>query len=314
MFRDEAAASMRQQLTEASTAETRNVSADLLSFNLANPKFGDLQGGDARYGGEDHGYAKLFLRWFEHWLNGVPNNVTDMPRVQVYVMNKGWIAGTRWPLENTRFTNYYLGAYSRSQVHPDTGTLSTTPPARTDKDSFVYDPGDPTPSRGGGCCGIGVALDQRPIEARKDVLVYSTATLEKPITIAGPVEAVLYVSSSARDTDFMVKLVDVYPDGQSINLSEDALRVRFREGYENQVMMGRGKVYRIDLTEMVSAIRFPAGHRIRLDIASSNFPAYDRNLNTGGNNFDETTWVVAENSVYHDPQHESYLVLPVIAD
>jgi uncharacterized protein len=319
MFRDEAAASMStaektRQLAEASTSEARSAVVDALSFTLANPKFGDLQGGDARYGGEDHGYANLFLRWFERWLNGVPNNVTDMPRVQVYVMNKGWIAGNRWPLENTHFTNYYLSAYNKSDVHTDTGTLSTILPVRTDKDSFVYDPGDPTPSRGGGCCGLGVAFDQRPVEDRKDVLVYSTAPLEKPVTIAGPVEAVLYVSSSARDTDFMVKLVDVYPDGRAINLSEDAFRVRFREGYDKQVMMERGKIYRIDLTEMVSAIEFPAGHRIRLDVASSNFPSFDRNLNTGGNNFDETTWVVAENSVHHDPQHQSHLVLPVIID
>lgn len=319
MFRDEAVASMSiaekaKKLAGASTAEDRDVIVKSLSFTLANPKFGDLQGGDARYGGEDHGYANLFLRWFEHWVNGVPNNVTDMPRVQVYVMNKGWIAGTRWPLEGTHFTNYYLDAYGHSELHKDTGILSTTRPHSTGKDSFVYDPADPTPSRGGGCCGLGVALDQRPVEARKDVLVYSTPPIEKPVTVAGPVEAVLYVSSSAKDTDYMVKLVDVYPDGRAINLSEDAFRVRFRDGYEKPVMMERGKVYRIDLTEMVSAIKFPAGHRIRLDIASSNFPSYDRNLNTGGNNFDETNWVVAENSVHHDPQHESHLVLPVIAD
>jgi putative CocE/NonD family hydrolase len=301
-----------KKITEASTPKEREDIANSLSFTLANPRFGDLQGGDARYGGEDHGYANLFLRWFEHWVNGVPNNVTDMPRVQVYVMNKGWIAGTRWPLEGTHFTNYYLGAHGQSDVYKDTGILSTTRPPQSGKDSFVYDPGDPTPSRGGGCCGLGVAFDQRPVEARKDVLVYSTPPLEKAITIAGPVQAVLYVSSSARDTDFMVKLVDVYPDGRPINLSEDAFRVRYREGYEKPLMMERGKVYRIDLTEMVSAISFPAGHRIRLDIASSNFPSFDRNLNTGGNNFDETTSVVAENTVHHGPQHESRLVLPVI--
>jgi uncharacterized protein len=308
------AAEKAKKLVEASTPEEREVIANSLSFTLADPRFGDLQGGDARYGGEDHGYANLFLRWFERWVNGVPNNVTDMPRVQVYVMNKGWIGGARWPLEGTQFTNYYLGAYGHSNVHKDTGILSTTRPAQAGKESFVYDPGDPTPSLGGGCCGLGVAFDQRPVEARKDVLVYSTPPLEKAVTIAGPVEAVLYVSSSARDTDYMVKLVDVYPDGRAINLSEDAFRVRFRGGYEKPVMMERGKVYRIDLTEMVSAIRFPAGHRIRLDIASSNFPSFDRNLNTGGNNFDESAWVIAENSVHHGPQHESRLVLPVIGD
>jgi uncharacterized protein len=199
-------------------------------------------------------------------------------------------------------------------VHADTGSLSTSPPTKSASDGFVYDPSTPTPTLGGGCCGLDVAFDQRPVESRKDVLVYSTAPLKNAVTIAGPVEAVLYVSSSARDTDFMVKVVDVYPDGRAINLTEDAFRVRFRDGYDKQVFMERGKVYKIDLNEMVSAIRFPAGHRIRLDVSSSNFPSYDRNLNTGGNNFDEKTWVVAQNAVHHDSQHQSHLVLPVIND
>jgi uncharacterized protein len=311
---DMSEAERAQHIANAGGPEAQRAAAEMMSFTLANPRFDDLQGGDARYGGEDRGYAKLYLRWFNHWLKGEQNNVTDMPKVQVYVMNKGWVSDTKWPLTSTHFTSYYLGAHNGSQVHTDTGTLSTSAPKDSAKDSFVYDPSSPTPTLGGGCCGLGVALDQRPIESRKDVLVYSSAPLEKPVTIAGPVQAVLYVSSSARDTDFMVKLVDVYPDGRAINLTEDAFRVRFRDGYEKQVFMEPGKVYRIDLNEMVSAIRFPVGHRIRLDVSSSNFPSYDRNLNTGGNNYDETTWVVAENSVHHDPQHQSHLVLPVIGD
>jgi uncharacterized protein len=159
-----------------------------------------------------------------------------------------------------------------------------------------------------------VALDQRPVEARKDVLVYSTSSLQKPVTIAGPVEVVLYVSSSAQDTDFMVKLVDVYPDGKAINLTQDAFRARYREGFDKKVLMQPGKVYKISLSEMVTAIRFPKGHRIRLDIASSNFPLFDRNLNTGRNNYDETTWVVAENSIHHGPHYPSHVVLPVLPD
>ena len=308
------AAERAQSIADAGTTGAQRAAAERLSFTLANPKFGDLQGGDARYGGEDRGYAKLYLRWFNHWLKGEQNNVTDMPKVQVYVMNKGWVSDSKWPLTNTHFTNYYLDAHAGSDVHADTGSLSTSPPTKSASDGFVYDPSTPTPTLGGGCCGLDVAFDQRPIEARKDVLVYSTAPLEKPVTIAGPLEAVLYVSSSARDTDFMVKVVDVYPDGRAINLTEDAFRVRFRDGYDKQVFMERGKVYKIDLNEMVSAIRFPAGHRIRLDVSSSNFPSYDRNLNTGGNNYDEKTWVVAQNAVHHDPQHQSHLVLPVITD
>ena len=237
-----------------------------------------------------------------------------MPKVQIYVMNEGWISGEHWPLASTRFTNYYLDSWSGSQPHWGIGALSTSPPDDAAENSYVYDPGNPTPSLGGNCCGLDVAMDQRPIEARRDVLVYSSEPLKEPLTIAGPVTAVLYVSSSARDTDFMVKLVDVYPDGKAINLTESAFRLRYRDGYDKQVMMERGKVYKIELTAMVAAIKFPVGHRIRLDVASSNFPTFDRNLNTGGNNFDETTWVIARNAVHHGPRQRSHLVLPVIPD
>jgi hypothetical protein len=303
-----------QQIAEAPTPEARKVLAARFSFSLADMTFGDLQGGDARYAGEDRGYAILILRWFNHWLRGVANDVTSMPKVQIYVMNEGWISGDQWPFESTRFTNYYLRSASPSHEHGNAGTLSTSPPDHPAKDSFTYDPANPTPSLGGNCCSLDLAMDQRPVEARKDVLVYSTEPLKQPVTIAGPVAAVLYVSSSARDTDFMVKLVDVYPDGKAINLAEDAFRVRYREGYDKQVMMERGKVYEIKLTDMVSAIKFQVGHRIRLDIASSNFPTFGRNLNTGGKNFDETTWVVARNAVNDGPQYRSHLVLPVIPD
>jgi putative CocE/NonD family hydrolase len=152
------------------------------------------------------------------------------------------------------------------------------------------------------------------VEARKDVLVYSTPVLEKPITIAGPIDVVLYVSSSAKDTDFMVKLTDVYPDGKSVNLSDDAFRVRYREGFDKKMLMHAGQVYKVTLSNMITAMRFPQGHRIRLDISSSNFPAYERNLNTGGNNFDETAWVVAENTVHYGPQYPSHMILPVIQE
>lgn len=303
-----------RQIEEAPTPTARKALAASFSFTLSDMKFGDLTGGDARYAGLDRGYAILFLRWFNHWLRGVDNNVTNMPKVQVYVMNEGWISGEHWPFASTRFTNYYLRSWSGSQLHWGTGALSTTPPDHAAENSYIYDPGNPTPSLGGNCCLTTVAMDQRPVEARKDVLVYTTEPLKQPVTIAGPVKAILYVSSSARDTDFMVKLVDVYPDGKAINLTEDAFRVRYREGYDKEVLMERGKVYEIKLTDMVSAIKFPAGHRIRLDIASSNFPTFDRNLNTGGKNFDESTWVVARNTVHYGPRYRSHLILPVIPD
>ncbi len=286
-----------------------------LGGDLHDLKFDDVEVGDARYGGVDRGFENLFLSWFGHWVAGEQNRVTDMPKVQLYVMNKGWVTGDRWPLDETRFTKYYLTGGAGAQLSSDKGGLASSAPGGNQKDSYLYDPTVPAPSLGGGgCCGLTSAIDQRPAEARRDVLVYSTPRLDKPVTIAGPIEVVLYVSSSAKDTDFIVKLVDVYPDGKAINLGDDAFRMRYREGFDKKVLMQSGQVYKVTLTNMVSAIRFPKGHRIRLDVSSSSVPMYERNLNTGGNNFDETVGVIAENSVHHGSRYPSHVLLPVLPD
>jgi putative CocE/NonD family hydrolase len=263
--------------------------------------------------GVDHGWAKLFLSWFDHWLRGERSGVVDMPKVQLFVAGLGWVSGDSWPLTGTHFTNYYLTSDSGTSPAPTARTLSTTPGGDRGTDSYTYDPSLPVASRGG-TYDATAARDQRPIEVRRDVLTYTTPPLEAPVTIAGPVDVVLYISSSARDTDFMVKLVDVYPDGKAINLADDAFRVRYREGFDKAALMEPGNVYKITLSNMVTARRFPALHRIRLQISSSNFPVYERNLNTGGNNYDETSWVVAENSIHHGPEAPSHVVLPVQAD
>lgn len=271
---------------------------------LRDLTFGDMHIGDARYRGRDGARDAMFMDWFDHFLKGERNNVLNMPRVQLQIMGGGgWISGDRWPLENTRFTNYYLDG---------NGALSTAAPSAGASDTFTYDPANPAPSTGGGCCGLLMALDQRPLESRRDVLTYTTPPLTEDTVVAGPIEVVLYVSSSARDTDFIVKLVDVAPDGTAINLADDGFRVRYRESFERPVMMEQGQVYEIRLPNMVTGNRFAAGHRIRVSVTSSSFPLYERNLNTGGNNFDETTWVVAENTVHHSAQYQSRIVLPVI--
>lgn len=281
---------------------------------LAKLEFGDLNVGDARYGNQDDGYEKLVMSWFDHYLRGERNSIADMPKVQLHVMGKGWIQGDRWPLENTKFVKYYLASSGAPGVKGTMQSLSTRLPQGTVKDTYLYDPATPVPTRGGSCCGADVALDQRDIEMRRDVLSYTTAVLEKPLTVVGPIEVVLHVSSSAKDTDFVVKLIDVYPDGKAINLADDGFRVRYREGFDKKVLMKPGEVYEIRLTNMVTGNYFPAGHRIRLDVSSSNFPAFERNLNTGGNNYDETTWVVAENSIHHSAAYPSHVVLPILAD
>jgi len=281
---------------------------------LSDMKFGDLEVGDTRYGKDDHGWQTLFLNWFGYWLKGEKNNVPDMPKVQIYVMGKGWISDDHWPLKKTRFTNYYLSSNSAFQLSEKGGALSNSPPTSEETDSYLYDPSMPVPSLGGNLEENSPARDQRPVEERKDVLLYSTPPLDKPVTIAGPIDVVLYVSSTAKDTDFMVKLIDVYPDGKAINLNDDAFRVRYREGFDKKVLMEPTGVYKITLSNMVTAVHFPKGHRIRLDISSSNFPEYERNLNTGGNNYDETNYVVASNSIHHSSRYPSHIVIPELPD
>jgi putative CocE/NonD family hydrolase len=283
--------------------------------NASDMKFGDLEVGDARYRGDDEGYSRLFMDWFDFWLKGQQNHVTSMPKVQLYVMGLGWISSDQWPLKEARSTNYYLHAASSSADLNETGgALSASEPEGDSQDTYLYDPASPTPSRGGDMEEKDAARDQRPIEVRKDVLLYSTPPLRHPLTVAGSIQVVLYVSSTAKDTDFMAKLVDVYPDGKAINLTDTAFRARYREGFDKKVLMERGKVYKITLSNMLTAVRFPVGHRIRVDISSSNFPEYERNLNTGGNNYDEKVGVVAENSIHTGSHYPSHIVLPELPE
>lgn len=284
----------------------------LPDISMSKFKFGDYEASDVRYHGDDDGYTALFLDWFDKWLRDAENDVPDLPSVQLLIAGRGWISGPSWPLPEVRMVPYYLAADDGARLRQESGMLTGEAPAEEGAASFVYDPGNPAPSLGGGCCSWAAAVDQRPFEARRDVLVFSTPPLEKALTVAGPVEVVLQVSSSTRDTDFIVKLTDVHPDGKSINLNDDGFRVRYREGFDKTVLMEAGQVYRITLPNMVVGHRFDVGHRIRLDITSGMFPLYERNLNTGGNNFDEMDWVVAENSVHLGGEEPSCLMLPVL--
>jgi putative CocE/NonD family hydrolase len=199
-----------------------------------------------------------------------------------------------------------------------TGTLSLELPGEEPADWYTYDPASPVPSVGGViCCTTaentpGGSYDQAAVEMRQDVLVYTSAPLERGVEVTGPLELVLYVSSSAKDTDFTGKLVDVAPDGTAFNLQDGILRARYREGYDKLVWMAKDQVYRVRIDLHATSNYFKAGHRIRLEVSSSNFPRLDRNLNTGGNNYDETTWVVARNGVHHSRKYPSYLQLPLI--
>ncbi len=276
---------------------------------------GDRDLGDTRFE-----FWGLWLRWFDHWLKGDDNAATKMSKLQIYVMGKNqWRGENEWPLARTQFAKYYLHSDGHANSRIGTGTLTLVRPENEAPDHFVYDPKAPIPSLGGpdwgGDSGVpSGGRDQAGIEMRDDVLVYTSPPLEKGVEVTGPLAAVLYVSSSAKDTDFTAKLVDVYPDGTAYNVNEGILRARYREGFEKKVWMKSGEVYEVKIDLQATSNFFPAGHRIRLEVSSSNFPTYDRNLNTGGNNYDETNWVIAHNTVLHSKEHASYLLLPVVPE
>ena len=269
--------------------------------------------GDARLG-----YWRIYLNWFDHWLKGADNGVTKMPKVQIYVMGKNqWRSENEWPLARARPTKYFLASRSSANSRNGDGVLTTVAPSRPGRDTFDYDPANPVPSIGGPLCCTRIpntegSFDQARAEERRDVLVYTTPPLAQGVEVTGPLKAVLFVSSSAKDTDFTAKLVDVYPDGTAYNIQEGILRARYRKGYESPVWMQSGKVYQLEVDIQATSNYFPAGHRIRLEISSSNFPRFDRNMNTGGNNYDETKGVVAHNTIWHEPGRQSYVLLPIV--
>lgn len=281
-----------------------------------NTRVGELDVGDARFP-----YWETYLRWFDHWLKGADNGVTRMPRVQYYVTGANeWRSADEWPVPEARPTRLYLRSGGAAGERMDDGVLSRRPPtANEPSDRYVYDPADPVPSRGGSVCCTGNpqdqagAYDQTDIEQRNDVLVYTTPPLEDAVDVVGPLRATLFVSSSAPDTDFTVKLVDVHTDGRAFNVQEGITRARYREGFDRTVSMRPGEVYEVEVDLHATAHRFRAGHRVRIEVSSSNFPRFDRNLNTGGDNVTETGWRTAENAVHHSAEHPSHLLLTVVA-
>jgi putative CocE/NonD family hydrolase len=275
---------------------------------------GERDMGDVRFD-----YDDLTARWFDYWLKGEDNGVlTDTPRVQYYTMglNK-WQSADAWPPAEAEMVTWYLSSEEGANSLFGDGRLESSPPASTGSDHFTYDPAVPVPSLGGGVCCNGGAVepgvfDQRGIEARQDVLVYTSEPLEEALEITGTIGVKLYVGSDARDTDFSVKLIDVHPDGTAFNIDESIQRARFREGYDKQVFMEPGEIYELEITPMSTSAWVDQGHRIRLEVSSSSFPRFARNLNTGGNNWEDKEGVVAHNSVHHSAEYPSQVRLPVV--
>lgn len=275
---------------------------------------GERSVGDARLD-----YDALTFGWFDHFLKGDDNKLLDtLPKVRYYTMgiNK-WQTSDTWPPKGAQPLTYFLASGGKANTMNGDGVLTATAPAKDTPDEFAYDPMNPVRSYGGNVCCTGNAVqggafDQRKMESRPDILVFSSDPLKEGMEVSGPIEVTLYVSSDRKDTDFTVKLIDVYPDGRAYNLDETIQRVRYRDGYDKQVFMEPGKTYKVVLGPMTTSNYFEAGHRVRIEVSSSNFPRFDRNMNTGGRNFDEATGLVARNSVHHSKQYPSQIRLTVV--
>jgi putative CocE/NonD family hydrolase len=280
-----------------------------------NTIVGERSMGDARLNYDEQIYA-----WFDLWLKGDANDFTKKtPKVQYFTMGSNkWQSSDTWPPANVEMTTYYLTSGGKANSLYGDGKLTLAAPAKEAKpDIFAYDPMFPVPSYGGNVCCTGTAVqggsfDQHQMETRHDILVYTTDSFKDGAELSGPIETTLYVGSDAKDTDFTVKLIDVYPDGRAYNLDETILRARYREGFDKEVWMEKGKVYKLTLSPMVTSNYFAPGHSLRVEISSSNFPRFDRNLNTGGKNFDEKTGVVANNQIFHSAAYPSAIRVPLV--
>ena len=279
-----------------------------------NTIVGERSVGDARLN-----YDEQIYDWFDLWLKDLDTGFKEKtPRVQYYTMGSNkWNSAEQWPPEVAEIVTYYLSSDDGANSRYGDGKLSLNPTTDQGTDSYTYDPMNPVPSYGGNVCCTGNAVqggafDQQQMETRNDILVYTSEPLSEGVEISGSIESTLYVSSDAKDTDFTIKLIDVYPDGTAYNLDETIQRARYREGYDQEVMMEDGEVYELKLTPMSTSNYFEAGHSIRIEVSSSNFPRFARNLNTGGNNYDETEGVIARNAIHHGHVYPSRIVVPMI--
>ncbi|MCL4811910.1 MAG: CocE/NonD family hydrolase [Vicinamibacteraceae bacterium] len=275
---------------------------------------GERSMGDARYD-----YDELTYGFFDRFLKGESSErLARQPKVTYFTMGRNvWQTADTWPPPGAETRTFYLASGGKANSLYGDGALVTAPPAADTPDRFTYDPANPVPSHGGNVCCMGNAVtpgsfDQRRNESRHDVLVYTSEPFAEGLELTGPIVPTLYVSSDAKDTDFTVKVIDVYPDGRAYNLDESIQRMRYRDGYDKPVAwMEKGQVYKVTLQPIVTSNWFAPGHRLRIEVSSSNFPRFDRNLNTGGNNFDETEGVVAHNAVHHSKQYPSHVTVTV---
>ena len=280
-----------------------------------NTVVGERSMGDARLD-----YQEIMYGFFDRFLKGQQGGrLATLPKVTYFTMGSNkWQSADTWPPAGARPMTLYLSSNGRANTANGDGVLSTIAPTLDRPDSFTYDPMNPVPSYGGNVCCTGNAItagsfDQRKNETREDVLVYTSEAFKEGTEVTGPITPTLYVSSDVKDTDITVKVLDVYPDGRAYNLDESIQRLRYRNGYTGApVWLEKGKVYKVTLQPLNTSNYFAQGHRIRIEVSSSNFPRFDRNLNTGGNNYDESKPVIARNTIHHSRQHPSAIRLTVV--
>ena len=260
----------------------------------------------------------IHFRWYDHWLKGENNGILDEPPVSIFVMGENvWRDEQEWPLARAQATNYYFHSQGKANSLKGNGGLSTETPANEPPDVFLYNPEDPVPTRGGALCcnpyfAANGAYEQSSIEAREDVLVYSTPPLQREVEVTGPVTVTLFAVTSAKDTDFTAKLVDVCEDGCARNLTDGIIRARYRDSMSSPTLLEPGEVYEYTIDLWATSNVFKAGHRIRVEVSSSNFPRFDRNTNTGNTIAEDTEFKPAMQTVLHTSQHPSHITLPIV--
>jgi putative CocE/NonD family hydrolase len=279
-------------------------------------KIGDLDFGQSA---ADYSEDDTVLSWYDFQFKGIQNKWATSKPVRIFVMGTNtWRDEETWPLSTAQETKYFLHSSGQANSSSGNGTLAQNIAHAEQSDQYTYDPQDPTPTVGGPLCCDGVRLpggpkDQHHVEERKDVLIYSAAPFPHDTEITGPVAVELYVKSTALDTDFTAKLVDVWPNGYAQNLTEGILRTRYRESQSNPSLLVPDQIYKIKIDLGATSDVFLAGHVLRLEISSSNFPRFDRNLNTGADQANTSRSASATNTILHDDQHPSVLLIPMVS-
>jgi putative CocE/NonD family hydrolase len=275
--------------------------------------------GDRNFGDNAHKYElQLAIRWLNYIIKNINDGIADEPPIKIFVMGiNEWRGEWEWPLARTLYSKYYLRGNDSKN-----GVLSTEPPGDELTSSYTYNPENPVPTLGGnhsspyipGVIRVG-AVDQRPIETRQDVLVFTSDQLKKDVEVTGPITMKLFAATSARDTDFICRLIDVYPDGTAYNLTEGIIRARFRNSiHEPPKLVEPGEIYEYNIELQPTSNVFQKGHKLRLHLTSSSFPLWDRNPNTGHVQGMDSVLQAAYQTIYHDTEHPSHIILPIIPD